>query len=342
VSAARVEPLRASDVPRLAALTPDSAARWRVERALPWWMEARGWGVGAWAGDALVGYAAAVPVRLHVLGEAQPAAQLAGGGLSRSTGDPELDAALYTALLAQLQDEGVVWAYGAVSDDAVPILQGLGFRWLFEAFARNLYVGLDKVSARLNRAALEPFRRFAKEARRLRPKLTESPLDAGSLAHLAQLWVEDPPDHVFAAAKDPDYLAWRYLRDPRAEFRVLTYRSKAGQGVSGFALVHRAETEAGRSVLHVDELWTRRGFRRDQAKILGEVAMLALSEEVDAVRCFAAAGSGYEQALIGLGCIRKKAERHVMLKALSGAPSLPDPFPTRDVHLMSGDVELYD
>ena len=56
--------------------------------------------------------------------------------------------------------------------------------------------------------------------------------------------------------------------------------------------------------------------------------------------CFAAAGSGHEQALIGLGCIRKKVERHLMVKALAPAEALPDPFPTRDVHLVSGDVEL--
>ena len=335
-----IEPLSLDEIPRAAGLWSAPADRWRVERALPWQAGARGWWVGATEGDQLRAYVAATPARLHLLGDARPAAQVASGGLCRLTQDIEVDARLYTALFEQLRASGVELAYAAVPDESVPLLQSLGFHWLFEAFGRNLYVGLDKVSSRLSRTALEPLRRFAKEARRLRPKLMDAPLDAAALDNLAGLWAEDPPDTTFALAKDAEYLAWRYLSDPRAEYRVLTYRSKAGQGVSAFALARRAESESGRAVLHVDELWTRRGFRRDLAKLLGEVAMLALSEEVDAVRCFAAAGSGHEQALIGLGCIRKKAERHVMVKQLSGGAKLPDPFPTKDVHVTSGDVEL--
>ncbi|MCB9650780.1 MAG: hypothetical protein H6730_29950 [Deltaproteobacteria bacterium] len=338
--ATRIQPLTSADAPRMAALWPDPAARWRVERALPWQLGSRGWAVGAGEGEALSAYAAAVPASLHVLGAARPAAQLAGGGLAHHTGDLEADARMYQGLLELLRAGSVAWAYAAVPDEDVPLFQSLGFSRLFEVYARNLYVGLEKVSSRLSRTALEPFRRFAKEARRLRPKLMESPMDEGQVTLLASLWAEDPPDHAFALAKDADYLRWRYLEDPRAEYRVLTYRSKAGQGISAFALARRGESASGRSVLHVDELWTRRGFRRDQAKLLGEVAMLALSEEVNAVRCFAAAGSGHEQALIGLGCIRKKVERHLMVKALAPAEALPDPFPTRDVHLVSGDVEL--
>lgn len=279
-----------------------------------------------------------------ILGRTFDAAQVLGGPLTESTEDEVTDLALHEALLRRLRDDGVGLAYAAVPDDRVGLAQQLGFERLFEAFGRNLYVGFDKVSSRLSKAALDPVRRFAERARRIRPKLVEAPVDDAAAAQMARLVATDEAgEESFGLLKDEAYYRWRYVADPRASRRLVTYRSKAGQGVSAFAVVRRFEPEGGRSILHLDEVWTRRASRRDLVKLVGEIAMLALSEQIDALRGFAAAGSQAEQALIGLGCIRKKVDRHVMVKVLAGpALTWPDAFPTRDLLLSAGDFALYD
>lgn len=332
-------PEHATHVAQLYARDSD---RGRATQAWPWQLRARAWAVGVREGEQLRGFIAATPCRLHLMGTEYAAAQIAGGRLAFSTGDVNADLAMLQALLEKLQGDGVELVYSACRDEHVETLQALGFQWLFEAFGRNLYVSLDKVSARLSNAALSPFRRFAQQARRLRPKLVDTPVDEARIFELASLFALDAPDQTLRVVKDEAYLRWRYLEDPRNKYRVLTYRSRAGQGASAVAIARRFEPEGGRAILHLDDHWVRSGNRRDFAKLIGELALVALSEEGDALRCFAAAGSLSEQALISMSCIRKKVDRNVMMKALRPGLDIPDPFSTERVQLSSGDLSLYD
>jgi len=339
----QIEELGPDHAGEIAALYARDSDRWRAEKAWPWRLHERSGAVGLREQGKLKGMMAASPCELRVMGQQYSAAQVAGGGLAVSSGDVEQDAAMLNALFEHLAAKGVQVAYAACRDEHVDQLQALGFRWLFEGFGRNLYVSLDKVSSRLSKAALTPFRRFATEARRLRPKLVDVPLDETRIAELAALYaMDDSSADTFGLVKDEAYLRWRYLQDPRASHRMLTYRSRAGQGASAVAIVRRFEPEGGRPILHLEDHWTRRDSRRDVAKLVGELAMVALSEECDALRCFAAAGSCIEQALISMSCIRKKVDRNLMLRPLSADIELADPFPTERIQLSSGDLSLYE
>ena len=340
-TSAKIVGLGAGRLESVARLYSGDADRWRAEKAWAWRLGGRDWVVGAERGDTLSGFVAASPRRVSLEGRVYQAACVGGGGLGFADPEPSVNEAMLAALVERLEAEGVELLYAAASDEHVPYYQAAGFQRLFEIYARNLYVGLEKVSSRLSKAALDPVRRFAKGARRLRPKLAELPLDEARLAEITELVNSDTGGANLGLVKDEAYLRWRYLEDPRAEYRVVTYRSKKGQGVTSFALLRRFEPEGGRPILHVDEYWTRRDSRRDLAKLLGEIALLALSEECDAVRCAAAAGSAYEHVLISVGCIRKKVDRHFMVRSLGAALALPDPFPTTGVRLVSADLSLY-
>lgn len=336
-----IERLSGSDASEVVSLYERDADRWRAEKAWAWRLRGRDWAFGAVRGGRLVGFVAATPTRLVLSGRDYEAAQVGGGGLGVPTRDPEVDAALLARVLAQLEADGVPVAFAAPEEALIDVYRAVGFAWLFEVYARNLYVGLEKVSSRLSKAALDPVRRFAKEARRLRPKLVESELDPARLDELASLVALDGGPGELGVVKDLDYLRWRYVEDPRTTYRLFTYRSKAGQGVSAFALARRFEPEGGRPILHVDEHWTRRDSRRDLAKLVGELALVALSEHCDAVRCTAAGGSAVEQALVSMSCIRKKVDRHFLVRALDPTLTLPGPSATEDVRLTSGDLSLY-
>ena len=75
--------------------------------------------------------------------------------------------------------------------------------------------------------------------------------------------------------------------------------------------------------------------------LLGEVALWAMTEGAEVLRGFAVAGSNIEQALIGMGGVRKKAERLLVVKRIrEDAPAL-DSLDVRKVALRAGDLELF-
>lgn len=290
----------------------------------------------------LLGYSAAVRGDLTVRGTSYPAAQIGVGALGRSTGDEGLDAKMLEELEARLMEAGVAYMYVAAATPERRFLEQKGFVFTFDVFARSLYIGLEAVSTRLSKAALSPFRKFAKEARRIRTKILSVPLDDRTIETTAGLFASPSEPVELGIAKSREYLTWRYIGDPRVDYELLTYRKTAGQGIDAFAFVRRAENDTGRKVVYVDEQWTRLGGRRTNAKLFGEIAMLGLTEESDVLRCFAPAGTAREQALLGLGCIRKKVERAFLIKRLDpNAPAIPSPVTARDVPISAGDLELY-
>lgn len=287
----------------------------------------------------IVGLASAQRQNL-VIGGREVAGAVFGPKLS--TQDQDLDRALAELLTSDLAEEGVAVVLAAIPPTELPFFEGAGFRYLGEAAARNLYIGLEAVSARLSKTALSPLRRFAQEARRIRPKLVEVELDEAHQEIFERLYKEGDRQGL-GLEKTAAYWRWRYQRDPQRSYRALVYRQKAGGPIDAFALVRRHDSDKGRAVLHLDDHWTRSPGRRAHAKLLGDLAILAMTEEIDVLRCFAVAGSNTEQAMLGLGCIRKKVERVLVAKPLDPeAPELPSPFPAKDVGLTSGDFDLYE
>lgn len=293
--------------------------------------------------DRVVGFAAATRQDLVIDGTNHPAAQLGLGALGRSTGDVDVDTELLESVTERARGAGMAYVYFAAGEKQQPLLEQLGHTFLFEVSARNLYIGLEALSSRLSKRALSPFRKFAKEARRIRTKLTTLPLDDAAFDQVGRLYSNTEVPTAFGIAKSPEYLAWRYRDDPRFDYELLVYKKRAGQGIDAAAFVRRARGETGRTVIHVEEQWTRQTGRRSNAKLFGELAMLGLTEESDVLRCFAPANTSREQALLGLGCIRKKVERVFMVRRLdTEAPELPTPFVAKDLQVSSGDLELYD
>jgi hypothetical protein len=289
----------------------------------------------------LLGYLSAARSDLVVRGQPRAAAQIGLGSLGKLTGDVGLDARMLNVLLDQLRAEGAAYVYVAAGAKERRFLEQNGFQFMFDVFARSLYIGLEAVSTRLSKAALSPFRKFAKEARRIRTKVLSVPLDEATIEQMAGLFASTAEPVELGVSKSRDYLAWRYLADPRNDYELLTYRKTAGQGIDAFAFVRRSQSDTGRKVVYVDEQWTRLGGRRTNAKLFGEIALLGLTEESDVLRCFAPAGTAREQALLGLGCIRKKVERAFLVKRLdTNAPALSPPT-ARDIPVSSGDLELY-
>lgn len=263
-------------------------------------------------------------------------------GPRQSTGQESLDRGLLELLSTRLADEGAAVLLAAIEPAELPFFEAAGFRYLGEAAARNLYIGLEAVSARLSKTALSPLRRFAQEARRIRPKLVEVELDSILSEIFSRLSTEGDRQGL-ALFKSPAYWTWRYKDDPHHHHRTLVYRQKAGGPIDAFAIVRRHDSDRGRAVLHLMDYWTRQPGRRAHAKLLGDLAILAMTEGIDVLRCFAVAGSSTEQAMLGLGCIRKKVERVLVLRRLDPeSVELPSPYPAKDAGLVAGDLDLYD
>ncbi len=339
----RIADLAPGDIARLAALFAEPE-RARFEQAFAWRFQQVPQPLDALAMDErATAFIAAQPLPLFAQWKNVAAVQLGGGALARYSSDESVNQALLSQLLTQLRATPVALALAVVEPERAPLYERYGFRKLFDASARNLYLGLDAVSPSLSQRALGPVRAFAKEARRIRPKLIETPLNDATFEQLARLMASNRDHHPLTVDKSLAYLSWRYGKEPRYGYRLLTYRSKAGEPIAAFALVRRFNTHRGRHLLHLDTHWTRDPGRRAQAKLLGELALYGLTESADVLRCFAVEGSHTEQTLVSLGCIRKKLERTVLVARIAvDAPELASPLDPKQVSLDAGDLELYD
>jgi hypothetical protein len=290
-------------------------------------------------GDVMLGHAAALPTSLIVGDRVYRAAQL----FFDAHVEREAFLALHLALFEQLRAEGTEIVYAIASEEDMPAYQSLELAPLFEVHARNLYLGLNAVSSRLDQQALRIVRRIAREARRIRTKLIEVSIDDLALSQAARLFVKsrehETPD--LAIEKSEAWLRWRYVSRPRSDARMLVLRRRAGAGIDAFAIVRTFEIEPGRSVIQLLDHATKKPGRRAMAWLLGEVAMWGLVEKADVLQGYAAAGSELDQALVGSGCIRKKRERVFLGKWIGRSPNpFVAPFSTRHVDLHSGDVEF--
>jgi hypothetical protein len=281
-------------------------------------------------------------VRTEVVADGAPilAAQVAGGDLARVSKDEALDRDLFAALFEPLGRSGVKLAFGAVEPAEGSELEKHGFVAIGEVAVRSLYLGFG-LSRRVGSESLSPLRRIAHAAARIRTKLVEVELDSDHLARFAEAHATRSGGYSFAIHKTPAYLGWRYLRDPRAAHRSFVHRKRVGLGLDGFVVVRRTVAESGRVEVHVIDHWTREPGRRAHALFLGEVGLWAMTEEAEVVRAFAAAGTNLDQALLGMGGVRKKAERVLMVRAIGeGAPSI-EAFDAKTIALRAGDLELY-
>lgn len=297
------------------------------------------WAYVAWEGRDLVGHAAAVPSRLLIGGRPHRAAQIF---FDRKV-EREPFLALHLALFEQLRGDGVEVVYALAQDRDMPAYHSLELLPLFELHARNLYLGLNALSTRLDEQALGLVRRLAREARRFRTKLIEVTLDDIALAQAARLIAiaRESNEPELAIEKEESWLRWRYLERPDTEFRMLVLRRRAGKGIDAFAIVRVFEVEPGRSVIQLLDHATRAPGRRALAWMLGEVAVWGLAEKADVLQGYAASGSELDQALVRSGFLRKKRERTLMAKWIGRPPTpVTTPFTTRRVDLHSGDVEL--
>ncbi len=285
-------------------------------------------------------WASAIRNEMVLSGEVVPAAQVAGGDLARLSGDEAFDRALFDALCAELGADGVKLVFAAVEPHLRRHFVALGFFPLAEVAVRSLYLGLG-ISRRMGRDSMNPLRAIAREAARIRTKLVEVELDADHLQRLSQAHAMRRREHSFAVHKSERYLAWRYLEDPRGAHRFFVHRRRVGLGLDGFAAVRLEETDRGRVETHVVDHWNREPGRRAHAVFLGEVALWAMTEGTEVLRGFAVAGSNVEQALIGMGGVRKKAERLLVLKRITEDVPAPESLDPRKVSVREGDLELF-
>lgn len=344
----KVREYRAGDEEGIADLFETRSARRNLLDAWAWrYVDAP----GAFAAPAIVvaeqdrvlGFGSAVRSDLIVAGDRFGAAQIGTGALGRSSGDVDVDSEMIEALVNRARDEGLAYVFIAAAERAQPLFETLGFEFVCELNARNLYIGLEGLSSRLSRRALSPFRKLAKEARRIRTKLTAVPIDEAMVDSIGRALADPEVPTELGVEKNAAQLLWRYRDDPRFDYELLVYRKHAGQGIDACAFVRRYKSETGRTIIHVDEQWTRQSGRRAQAKLFTELAMLGLTEEVDVVRCFSPGGTAREQALLGVGCIRKKVERVLLVHRLDeAAPKLEAPFLAKEIQISAGDLELYD
>lgn len=297
------------------------------------------WAVVARSEGRVLAHAAAVPSLLRIGPSCCAAAQVFFGGLERKEGFRQL----HEVLFHRLEREGVEIAYVLADELGLSRYQELGLEPLFQVHARNMYLGLSGVSSRLDRQALRPFRRIAREARRIRPKLIEVPPDESTLVQAARLFIaqRESEGPAIALEKGEAFLKWRYLERPGPPFRVLVLRRKAGAGIDAFVILRTEEIEPGRLQIQLFDHATRSGGRRAMARLLGEIALWGLAEKADVLQGFAANGSELDQALVGAGCIRKKRERVFAARVLGRSEGpLSSPFPSKHVDLHAGDVEL--
>jgi hypothetical protein len=291
-----------------------------------------------WKDGGLVGATGAVPVRLIRDGEHARGAQLIEPEDFRSV-EPEQSLAIARDLVTRLAEERIEYAFAVViGQRSRAMLEALGFEHSFDVQLRNLYLGLGSVSTRLDETALNPVRRLAKFARRLRLKLMEVPFEESWMAYAARLFAQRRPELAFAVERSQDYLRWRYRLHPEHKYRLLVLRRNAGTGIDAFAIARVYEARPGRKYVQLIDHWTRIGERRWTAWLLGEMALWGLAEHADVLQAFAPANSVLDQVLVSLGCIRKVATVPFLTKTLSGsaAPLLPGA-----VQLRAGDLDLF-
>jgi hypothetical protein len=287
----------------------------------------------------IIGWAGAVRSSVAIGERSHRAAQL----FFDPRTNPHALAPMAVALFERLRSEGVELVYMMATESELELGKRLELCPLFEVHARNMYLGLNKVSSRLDQQALRVVRRIAREARRVRTKLYEVPIDDGQLEQAVRLFAanreEERPD--LALDKSVDWLRWRFKDVPGSDTRMVVLRRRAGAGIDAFALLRIFELEEKRWVIQLLDHATRHNGRREMAWLLGEVAVWGLAEQCDVLQAYAAQGSELDQALVGSGCIRKKRERQFCARWL-GAPlsALDASFPTKHVELRSGDVEL--
>jgi hypothetical protein len=228
----------------------------------------------------------------------------------------------------------------ATSQRSTRVLRALGFVHTFDVVLRILYLGLGSVSSLLDEAALTPFRKLAKFARRLRLKLLEVDFEESWLAYAARLFAQRRPDLALAVERSQDYLRWRYRAHPEHRYRLLVLRRNAGVGIDAFVIIRMIEARPGRMYVQLIDHWTRIGERRWTAWLLGEVALWSMAEKADVVQAFAAAGSMLDQVLISTGCIWKKSSLPFMFKSFAGPEDVQRPSASA-VQLRAGDIDLF-
>lgn len=286
-------------------------------------------------------WVSAVRTEVIASGGTVPAAQVIGGDLSRLSGDEEVDDRLLSPFLDRLREGGVKLVFGAVDPKDRAHAEALGFFALTESAVRSLYLGLG-LSRRMGRErSFSPLRRIAQEAARIRTKLVEASLDDETAKRFAQSHAIRQREHSFGVHKTDAYLRWRYLEDPRHIYRFFTHRRRAGLGLDGFVVLRREENQRGRVETHVVDHWSREGGRRAHAVFLGEVVLWAMTEEAEVMRAFATQGTNVEQALVGMGGVRKKTERILVLKRLADDVPAPESLDPKKIDLRAGDIELY-
>lgn len=286
-------------------------------------------------------WASAVRMEVIASGGTVPAAQVIGGDLSHLSREEALDQKLLAPFLEGLRQSGVKLVFGAVEPRDREHVEKLGFFALSEASVRSLYLGLGLTRRMGRERSFSPLRRIAQEAARIRTKLVETNLDEQTVRRFAQAHGIRAHEHSFGIHKTDAYLEWRYLEDPRRSYRFFTHRRRAGIGLDGFVVVANEESQRGRVETHVVDHWSREGGRRAHAVFLGEVVLWAMAEEAEVMRTFAAQGTNVEQALVGMGGVRKKAERVLVLKRLVEDAPAPEQLDPRKIDLRAGDVELY-
>jgi hypothetical protein len=292
-------------------------------------------------GEGAVAAQGARPIRLIRDGQFERSAQVLESSVGPLEEEGELK--LARALLDRLVADDVSLAYAVpTSLRTAKVLGGLGFQHSFDVVVRNLYLGLGSVSSRLDEAALTPFRKLAKFARRLRLKLIEVDFDETWLAYAARLFAQRRPDLAFAVERSQDYLRWRYKAHPEHQYRLLVLRRNAGVGIDAFVVLRMIEARPGRMYIELVDHWTRIGERRWTAWLLGELALWSMAENADVIQAFAAAGSLLDQVLIGVGCIRKKASLPFMVKELA-PPEEQEAHPVvaSSVQLRASDLDLF-
>jgi hypothetical protein len=265
-------------------------------------------------------------VPLVVAGQGVDGARLLGGA--------PLPFAEAQRVIATLDRAGVKLIF-AVPSARWPqsMLLELGFRSDFEVGARNFYLGLSGISQRLD-DRLQPFRRVAKLARRIRQKLIEVDFDDAWLAYAARLFEQRRPELAFSVDRTEEYLRKTYRKEQGD--RLLVLRRHAGVGIDSFAVVRAFETDSGQRGLRLLDHWTRIGERRSTTWLLGELALWGLAEEFALIQAFAASGSVLDHLLIGAGCIKKPLSLPFFVRSLR-----PDfALSAAEVQIRGGDLEL--
>lgn len=279
------------------------------------------------------------PVKLVVRGVSESGAQLIESPSTEIVSAVRAKA-LGRQILEELRAGGVRWVYAVPTPRwSEPVLTELGFRSSFDVVVRNFYLGLSGISTRLD-DTLEPFRRVAKLARRIRQKLIEVDFDATWVAYAARLFELRRSELGLAIDRSEDYLRERYANRTDRGYRLLVLRRQAGVGIDGYAVVRLHEPEPGQTTIQLIDHWTRVGERRSTTWLLGELAMWGLAEQATVIQAFAAAGSVLEHVLIGAGCIRKPLSLPFMIRSLApGEEELT--VPLEGVQLRAGDLALF-